>query len=88
MTTSSKLLGTALVGAFALLAAPSAQAQININIGQPAYQPRVVVVEHAPKYKPYKPKKLKKGQAVYLVPTGPAYYEVRGKGKGHGKGKY
>jgi hypothetical protein len=86
MTAFSNLLSTALVGAITLVAAPSAQAQININIGRPAYAPRVVVVEHAPKYKPYKPKKLKKGQAVYLVPTGPAYYEVRG--KGHGKGKH
>lgn len=86
MTTFSNLLGPALVGAVALLAAPAAQAQININIGQPAYQPRVVVVEHAPKYKPYKAKKLKKGQAVYLVPSGPVYYEERG--KGHGKGKH
>ncbi|MBC6697346.1 hypothetical protein [Hymenobacter sp. BT190] len=86
MTVFSTLLGTALVGAIALVAAPSAQAQININIGQPAHAPRVVVVRHAPKYKAYHPKKAKKGQAVYLVPSGPAYYQVRG--KGHGKGKH
>lgn len=79
----------ALCCALALAAAPTAKAQVNINIGQSAYAPRVVVVDRAPRgyhYAPKKGKKLKKGYAPVLYPHGHYYYQGRGKGKkGHGK---
>lgn len=76
-----------LITALALDSTP-AQAQININIGQPA--PQYVVVHEVRTVKKYKAPKHKKG-AVLLVPAQPAYMVPRGygngRGHGHGHGK-
>ncbi|WP_210513904.1 hypothetical protein [Hymenobacter terricola] len=57
----AKLIGAALLGAFALLAAPAAQAQVgvNINIGAPAWGPQV----------PY-------GTQYYYIPEIDGYYDL------------
>ena len=83
-----------LLSGAALLAAPAAHAQVNINIGQPLWGPRVLVVKpgHGPKGRYYKPKKAwKKGYGGYP----PLYYDddyYYGPGKGgrggHGRGKH
>ena len=57
----AKFIGAALVGAFALFAAPAAQAQVgvNINIGTPAWGPQV----------PY-------GTQYYYIPEIDGYYDL------------
>lgn len=81
-----------LVAALALDTTP-AQAQININIGQPAPPQYVVVreVRTVKKYKAPKPKGavlLVPAQPVYLVPQGYGHGKGRGHGHGHGRGRH
>ncbi len=61
MQSLAKFVGAALVGAFALLAAPAAQAQVgvNINIGAPGWGPQV----------PY-------GTQYYYIPEIDGYYDL------------
>ena len=61
MKTLAKFVGAALVGAFALFAAPAAQAQVrvNVNIGAPAWGPQV----------PY-------GTQYYYIPEIDGYYDL------------
>ena len=61
MKTRAKFVGAALVGAFALLAAPAAQAQVgvSINLGAPAWGPAV----------PY-------GTQYYYIPEIDGYYDL------------
>lgn len=83
-----------LLSGAALLAAPAAHAQVNINIGQPLWGPRVLVVKpgHGPKGHYYKPKKnWEKGHGGYPpLYYGNGYYYGPGKGGrgGHGRGKH
>ncbi len=61
MKTLAKFVGASLIGAFALLAVPAAQAQVgvNINIGSPAWGPQV----------PY-------GTQYYYIPEIDGYYDL------------
>ena len=88
------ILCAALLSGATLLAAPAAQAQININIGQPLPGPRVLVVQpgHGPKGHYYKPGKGKENGHGGYPPLyyGNGYYYGPGKGGrgGHGHGKH